>query len=269
MLCGGFGPFLPVPQLHRLNSRSGSGSGDNAGQYTDLSPTPVSIAGVDDITAGQLGRLCPKACAAVRDSKEFSKRINKVVAASNAATGHDIVAAIGYTGVGKSTTINWVRGMPLEVKDRKLVLKNRTEFLGAAQIGNGRDSQTTSCELYLPLPSNKDQDAKGDTRKDPCPVFLDVPGMGDNRMDPFLDFLNHVSIVSTIKKCKSVKLMLVLSYNLLNEPSTNEGHCEKTMKIAQAILGGQGFADFETNVCLCVTKVSLPFHTDICAVYEG
>ena len=137
--------------------------------------------------------------------KNLASGSTRLWPASNAATGHDIVAAIGYTGVGKSTTINWVRGMPLEVKDRKLVLKNRTEFLGAAQIGNGRDSQTTSCELYLPLPSNKDQDAKGDTRKDPCPVFLDVPGMGDNRMDPFLDFLNHVSIVSTIQKMQVCK----------------------------------------------------------------
>ncbi|CAG9315966.1 unnamed protein product [Blepharisma stoltei] len=163
--------------------------------------------------------------------KEMSRLIKKSAKNSGELENKDIILLIGATGSGKSTTTHFLCGSNMEVvKEEDGITGIKATFihnpaLKSTVISSGNHSET---RYITHIPINL-ADA-GET------IFLcDTPGLMDTS-GPEVDMANTISIVEYVKKCRSVRPLILLS-------SKNEGdRFEGVQKLAQTL--GRIITDF-------------------------
>ena len=123
--------------------------------------------------------------------------------------GQDVVALFGKTGSGKSTTIHFLAGSKMKkitvdgenhIAPRKII--PQLEKVTTSPSDKSETQYITSVTINpadLGLWSNK------------AIIFLDTAGFGDTR-GVEVDIANGLSIIKAIEKCKSVKIVILVSY---------------------------------------------------------
>lgn len=126
--------------------------------------------------------------------------------------GRNIIIIIGWTQVGKSTTINSIYGVPFKYDDDYNVVPENINDL-IAPVGsyeNGYRSCTALPQLYI-----------SERRPEYC--FLDTQGFNDTERNEDLETAAAIMLEMAIKKANSVRLMCVVSYsNISGQYSTFE-----------------------------------------------
>ncbi|CAG9315972.1 unnamed protein product [Blepharisma stoltei] len=137
--------------------------------------------------------------------KELSRLISKSAQFSGNIENKDIILLIGVTGAGKSTTTHFLCGSKLDriledgVRHIKAVaIKNPT--LKNISISSHAQSETRYITL-VPINIKDSQET----------IFLcDTPGLLDTS-GAEVDIANTISIVEYVKKCRSVRPLILLS----------------------------------------------------------
>jgi GTP-binding protein EngB required for normal cell division len=119
----------------------------------------------------------------------------------------DTVFILGNTGVGKSTTINYVCGrkivMALDESEGFVERLDVVNPLEGCEVGHGGDSLTR----YLQCVVNPASSAGNNL------VFCDTPGFEDTE-GSVVNIANAVAISWSIRQCKSVRLVLLIDASM-------------------------------------------------------
>ena len=121
------------------------------------------------------------------------------------ASGHDIVLVIGNTGVGKSTTVNYLHGCHLEES-----FQQENDIEGIIQVSPDSGVQTLmpighSGQSRTFIPTIAYSETTGI-------YFCDCPGFFEQRGKE-ISIANAINISNTIKQAKTIKLLLLIDYN--------------------------------------------------------
>ncbi|EAR88867.2 helicase carboxy-terminal domain protein (macronuclear) [Tetrahymena thermophila SB210] len=147
---------------------------------------------------------------------EMKRLIHEVDKAAQVVEGQDIIIFLGVTGVGKSTTIHFLAGS--EMAEQKIQIqegvfnnqivpvkiKNKT----LQKIKVGFSAATSETRFITPVNIKfKDLNmASSDSI-----ILCDSPGF-DDISGPEVDIANGLGIVKVIKKCRSVRPIILLSF---------------------------------------------------------
>ena len=148
--------------------------------------------------------------------------------------GKDIVAVLGNTGSGKSTTLNWLANKELVVgKRNKILLKDESD-LTAMAIGNTGEAMT----------------------KYPCSIqidgllFFDLPGFRDTG-GMVCDLINAAFIKAILENAKSVRVMFFAGEN---EVTATRGELFKTLLTGLENMFGKDSRVLRDSSFLIITK---------------
>jgi predicted GTPase len=141
------------------------------------------------------------------DLRHITELLNLHQSNSAHCCNEDTVFMMGNTGVGKSTTINYMCGRKVvKVLDEHDEFFERLEVenpIEGCAVGHGGDSLTRYLQSVVD-PSGHD----GKTL-----VFCDTPGFEDTEGSE-VDIANAVAISWTIRQCRSVRLVLLINASM-------------------------------------------------------
>ena len=175
--------------------------------------------------------------------------LRKVNDAATLTQGKDIILLLGGTGSGKSTTIHFLGGSKL--KHTKV---NGLNHITPYEVKNMDLKKTISSPFarsetrYISPVTVNPGDVEGYTGN--SFVFCDSPGFEDTS-GAEVDIANGVGIIRAVKRCKSVKLVILLS-------SKGMGDKQKGVKdVARTLVGLiPGIKDHIRSVFYLFTKFS-------------
>ncbi|CAM4971805.1 unnamed protein product [Rotaria socialis] len=144
------------------------------------------------------------------DVQELFRLVQRTDEAAQETKEEDIILLIGGTGAGKSTMIHFLGGSileqvkvegldhihPVKIKNPHLIKITTTPF------ARSETRFITSVRINF-------KDVGGSTND--SVLLCDSPGFGDTR-GPEIDIANRVGISKAIKTCKSVKVVVLISY---------------------------------------------------------
>jgi predicted GTPase len=139
------------------------------------------------------------------DLRHVTELINLHQSNSAHCSNEDTVFIMGNTGVGKSTTINYLCGC-------KVVTMVDSDFLERLEVvnpiegcavGHGGDSLTRYLQSVVDPVCNAGSNL----------VFCDTPGFEDTEGSD-VDIANAVAISWTIRLCRSVRLVLLINASM-------------------------------------------------------
>ncbi|CAF1013256.1 unnamed protein product [Didymodactylos carnosus] len=152
------------------------------------------------------------------DIQDMLRLIKKTDESAELITGQDIILLLGGTGSGKSTTIHYMAGSKMAAtRVRELNHIAPVEVTNLALKNVVTSPHAMSETRYITsVPVNfKDigiQENGGIVLCD-TPGFLDTAG-------PEVDIANGIGLVRAIKKCKSVRPLLLISYKSIGDRLT-------------------------------------------------
>ncbi|CAM4828535.1 unnamed protein product [Rotaria magnacalcarata] len=146
---------------------------------------------------------------------QLFRLIDKVKDAAKLVKGEHIILLLGNTGSGKSTTVHFVGGSKFE--QRKV---NGVSHLYPIDIKNPdlrkiTTSPSAQSETQYITPVRIFYKDVGVEIKDSI-LVCDSPGFKDNR-GPEVDIANGVGIIKAIRRCTSVKIVILISYMSLGD----------------------------------------------------
>jgi len=127
---------------------------------------------------------------ATKLAKKIEKEITDHLSLLELSKGQDIVAVLGNTGSGKSTTLNWLAGKKLVVGPRRKILLEDESDPTAMAIGN-------KCEAMTKYPCSITISGL---------VFFDLPGFRDTG-GMSCDLINSAFIKGILENAKSVRVL--------------------------------------------------------------
>lgn len=133
-----------------------------------------------------------------------------------------IIAIYGQTGVGKSTIVNYLMRIPLEVTRgdlNKMVVKVDEDYEGEIKCKIGQClvlSETLHSKGYSVIEEMIDEG-------EDCSVQIcDNPGFGETRGDSFA-VVTYLSMDKAIEVCKSINaIVVVVSFNEVSDRSSSQ-----------------------------------------------
>ena len=136
----------------------------------------------------------------------------------NAATlieGQDVILFLGGTGAGKSTTIHYLAGSEMQTTQ-----VNGMDHIGPKKIRTNRlekvrTSSSSKSETRYITSVPVDLTELGSINRGQV-ILCDTPGFGDTA-GPEVDIANALSIVEAIRKSKSVKPVILVSYKSIGD----------------------------------------------------
>ncbi|CAF4184508.1 unnamed protein product, partial [Rotaria sordida] len=146
---------------------------------------------------------------------ELFRLFEKVDETAHLIKGEDIILLLGGTGAGKSTTIHFLGGSllkeikvtglnhihPVRIKNPDLKKITTTPF------ARSQTQCITPVRIYF-------RDVGGSYNE--SIILCDTPGFEDTH-GPEVDIANGIGIVKAIKGCKSVKPIVLISYNSIGD----------------------------------------------------
>ncbi|EAR88872.3 hypothetical protein TTHERM_00263680 (macronuclear) [Tetrahymena thermophila SB210] len=146
---------------------------------------------------------------------EMKRLIHEVDKAAQAVEGQDIIILLGGTGVGKSTTIHFLAGS--EMAERKIEIEKGVfkNYIGPVEIKNKtlqkvKVGYSATSETRFITPVNINFKDLNMVSSDSI-ILCDSPGF-DVISGPEVDIANGLGIVKVIKKCRSVRPVILLSF---------------------------------------------------------
>ncbi|EAR88873.1 helicase carboxy-terminal domain protein, putative (macronuclear) [Tetrahymena thermophila SB210] len=146
---------------------------------------------------------------------EMKRLIHEADKAAKVIEGQDIIILLGGTGAGKSTTIHFLAGS--EMAQKRIQIQEGTfyDYIGPVKIKNKTlqkikvgFSATSETRFITPVNINfKDLNIPSNDSI----ILCDSPGF-DDTAGPEVDIANGLGIVKAIKKCKSVRPVILLSF---------------------------------------------------------
>ncbi|CAG9315973.1 unnamed protein product [Blepharisma stoltei] len=137
--------------------------------------------------------------------REVIRLINKSVRCSENLEKKDIILLIGFTGTGKSTTTHFLCGSEMKrvLEDNVTHIKFeaiKNPLLKNVTISSRAESETRYISI-IPININSPQDAA---------FICDTPGLMDTN-GAEVDIANTIGIVECVRKCKSVRPLILIS----------------------------------------------------------
>ena len=149
--------------------------------------------------------------------RELSRLVYKAKEAEFSVTGKEIVVLLSGTGAGKSTTIRYFCGCEM-VQDPINKHIEAVDNNGIPELNKVISSCKTISETryltYIPIPPRILKKLVGDD--DYSLNFCDSPGFGETA-GAEVDIANNIGIVNGFSKCKSVKIVILVSWNSLQD----------------------------------------------------
>jgi len=170
--------------------------------------------------------------------EEVQQRVEKHKDLLLLSEGKDIVAVLGITGSGKSTTLNWLAGKELIVgKYGKIMLADETDK-SAMEIGNSYGAMTDRPH-YIEINGH---------------VFFDLPGFRDTG-GMACDLVNAAFIKAILEGAKSVRVMFFASKD---EVTASRGELLKTLLAGVKQMFDEDEEILLDSSLLVITKSDLP-----------
>jgi hypothetical protein len=161
--------------------------------------------------------------------------LNKVLASAQKAEGKEIIAFFGNTGTGKSTAVNYLLGLPMEIADGKVQVA-----AGTAEIAKIGHRTATSETLFTEI-----------CEKSGNPLILaDCGGLFDTR-GLSGNMITLASATRTIKNAKGTKLVICTSANTLT--SDRAVAFNETLRLALGTLK-ESCQKYPESILLMFTK---------------
>ncbi|KAL4450790.1 hypothetical protein ABPG74_011632 [Tetrahymena malaccensis] len=151
----------------------------------------------------------------LKELLNLTQMIESNLEQSELIQGKDIVIVLGATGVGKSTTINYLLGKKMiwskfqnQAKNYVYEVEGITVAKGeqeAAKIGTKpMESQTKTINVYNVQHPKDEREL----------VLCDTPGLLDSQ-GSIVDIANQVGIVKSLQYAKSIRVLLLIGYKNL------------------------------------------------------
>ena len=160
--------------------------------------------------ASPMGHTSATACNRESDGLDL-RCITELISRHQSNSAHccseDTVFILGNTGVGKSTTINYVCGRKIvTVLDESEGFVERLDIVNPLEgcaAGHGGDSLTRYLQCVVDPASSAGNNL----------VFCDTPGFEDTE-GSVVDIANAVAISWSIRQCRSVRLVLLIDASM-------------------------------------------------------
>ncbi|KAL4489791.1 hypothetical protein ABPG72_022431 [Tetrahymena utriculariae] len=151
---------------------------------------------------------------------EMKRLIQQADMAAKMIEGQEIILLLGGTGAGKSTTIHFLAGSQMGFQEIQLEKDSFLQYIAPVQVKNrGLQkikvgfSATSETRFITPVSVNfKDLDMPSNGSI----ILCDSPGF-DDTAGPEVDIANGLGIVKAIKKCKSVRPVILLSFKSMGD----------------------------------------------------
>jgi len=163
-------------------------------------------------------------------------------------TSLDALFVMGNSGCGKSTTINFLVGCKMTMKEEGLKsyveVDENSQIPGIAKIGHTNESETRLPQVHC-LESF---------------ALCDTPGFLENR-GPIVNIANAVNTVAMAKAAACLKFLFLLPYNDLLE--TREHNVDEVFKVLDVFFGGnEALCASSRAILVGVTKIQKDFTWD-------
>ncbi|KAL4489799.1 hypothetical protein ABPG72_022439 [Tetrahymena utriculariae] len=151
---------------------------------------------------------------------EMKRLIQQADIAAEMIEGQEIILLLGGTGAGKSTTIHFLAGSKMGFQEIQLEQGSFLQYIAPVQVNNRTlqkikvgFSAISETRFITPVSVNfKDLNMSSNGSI----ILCDSPGF-DDTAGPEVDIANGLGIVKAIKKCKSVRPVILLSFKSMGD----------------------------------------------------
>lgn len=153
--------------------------------------------------------------------QEICRLVMKTKEAADLIDGQEIILLVGETGVGKSTTIQFLAGAKMQEKQVEIAPGKFLEHIEPIEYNNPYLREVISSPFgksetrYIKPIVISLKDIYGGTKSGSINL-CDSPGFEDTS-GPEVDIANSIGVIAALQNCKSVKILALSSYKSLGD----------------------------------------------------